>query len=254
MSKYEKDILNTVNQQGRISVTELARILDVSDQTIRRIVKPMVEDGRIAKVHGALVSTQDVLDPPFTARMTTNRSAKVAIANTMATLIPDGASVAIDTGSTSGFVAQALRDRKDLTVVTNSAFIAASLAMIEGNRVFMAGTQLRNHDGAAFDKAAYDVIAGFTADVAILSASLVHPKRGFLVFDQCERDMAAAMRGIADTCLVAVDSTKFDAATAKPALRLPDMSGEDILVTDLPPAPEFDNVIAPGRVMIADSA
>ena len=73
-------------------------------------------------------------------------------------LVENGSSLAIDTGSTSGFIAQALRHKRNLCVVTNSVFIASTLSMIEGNRVFMAGTQLRNHDGAAFDKAAFDVI------------------------------------------------------------------------------------------------
>ena len=72
MSKYEQDILSTVNLHGRISVMELARILKVSDQTVRRIVKPMVAKGSLSKVHGALVSTQNVLDPPFLARMAQN--------------------------------------------------------------------------------------------------------------------------------------------------------------------------------------
>ena len=93
MSKYEQDILNTVNLHGRVSVMDLARILQVSDQTVRRIVKPMVEDGRLSKVHGALVSTRNVLDPPFMARMMQNRAAKVAIANAVAARIPDGAAV-----------------------------------------------------------------------------------------------------------------------------------------------------------------
>ena len=112
MSKYEQEILSTVNLHGRISVMELARILQVSDQTVRRIVKPMVAKGSLSKVHGALVSTQNVLDPPFLARMTKNRAAKVAIADAVAGRIPDGSAIAIDTGSTSGFIAQALRARK----------------------------------------------------------------------------------------------------------------------------------------------
>ncbi len=153
MSKYEQEILNTVNTRGTVTVAEIAQLLDVSDQTIRRIVKPMEKRGELKKVHGALVSNQDTMDPPFLSRMQTNRSAKVAIANCVANLIEDGSSLAIDTGSTSGFVAQILRQKRNLSVVTNSAFIASTLSLIEGNRVFMAGTQLRNHDGAGLDQA-----------------------------------------------------------------------------------------------------
>ena len=251
MSKYEQDILNTVNLRGRVSVVELAAILQVSDQTVRRIVKPMVRDGRLTKVHGALVSTQNVLDPPFMARMTRNRAAKVAIANAVAARIPDGSAIAIDTGSTSGFIAQALRGRRELTVVTNSAFIAATLAMEEGNRVFMAGTQLRNHDGAAFDRAAYEVIASLSVQTAVLSASLVHPTRGFMVFDQCEADMAAAMKGIAERIFMAVDSTKFNEAATSAALRLPALGRTDLIFTDRPPPPAYRAMPGEAELVIA---
>lgn len=251
MSKYENEILRTVNLHGRVSVVDLAQALNVSDQTIRRIVRPLVDSGQIAKVHGALVATKGELDPPFSARMNTNRSAKVAIAHAIRDLIPDGASLAIDTGSTSGFVAQALRERRDLTVVTNSAVIAATLAMENGNRVFMAGTQLRNHDGAAFDRAAFDVIANMSVDFAILSASLVHPARGFMVFEQCEVDMAIAMKSVGERSIMAVDSTKFEATDSKPALRLPGLEAQDLLITDQKPGKQFDVVTGAAQVVVA---
>jgi DeoR family transcriptional regulator, glycerol-3-phosphate regulon repressor len=112
MSKYEQEIRTIVNLRGTVSVVELAKLLNVTDQTIRRIVKPMEEQGDLKKIHGALVSTQNLMDPPFLSRMNKNRSAKVAIANCIADLVEDGSSLAIDTGSTSGFVAQALRRKK----------------------------------------------------------------------------------------------------------------------------------------------
>jgi len=243
MSKYEHDILSTVNLRGTVSVSELAQILDVSDQTIRRIVKPLVERGELRKVHGALVSTQSVMDPPFLARMHENRAAKAAIANSVARLIRDGDSLTIDTGSTSAFVAQALENRRNLTVVTNSAFIASKLAMIEGNRVFMAGTQLRNHDGAAFDRNAFDVIASASVDYAILSASSVHPTRGFLAFDQCEVDIAQAMMEVSASTVMAVDHTKFKESGAKASLRIPALSPEDSVVCDKRPDAVFDDLL-----------
>lgn len=254
MSKYEHDILSTVNLRGTVSVTELARILEVSDQTIRRIAKPLVERGELRKVHGALVSTQKVTDPPFLARMNENRAEKVAIANRVAGLVADGGSVMIDTGSTSAFVAQALEIRKNLTVVTNSAYIASKLALIEGNRVFMAGTQLRNHEGAAFDSAAFEVIASVSVEFAILSASSAHPSRGFLAFDQCEVDIAQAMMEVSAQTVMAVDHTKFDESGAKASLRLPELRAQDIVVCDRRPDRSFDELLGAQTFIEANKA
>ncbi|WP_071676070.1 DeoR/GlpR family DNA-binding transcription regulator [Nioella nitratireducens] len=243
MSKYEQEILDTVALHGTISVSALAEQLNVTDQTIRRIVKPMVEKGQVEKVHGAIMAAAAQNDPPLAARLVENRQEKAGIAKLVAGMIPLGAVLAIDAGSTSGFIAQALTRHRNLTVVTNSAYIASTLAMIEGNRVFMAGTQLRNHDCAAFDRAAFDVVSQFTADYAIMTASLVHPELGFLVHDQHEVDMAREMATIAERRIMAVDYSKWRDRKADSPLRLPSLRPGDIVVTNEHPGPDYAHLL-----------
>lgn len=251
MSKYEQDIRNAVSLRGSIGVAELAELLNVSDQTIRRIVKPLVDSGEVEKVHGAIVSTKSIADPPFLARMNKQKDAKISIAARIAKLVKPGDSIAIDTGSTSAFVAQALRQHHDLTVVTNAAFIASTLAMMPGNRVYMAGSELRDHDGAAFDKAAFDTIASHHTDWAVLSASSVHPQRGFLVQEQCEVDMCGAMMAIADKRIWAVDGSKF--TDKHLALSLPAPVTGDRLVTTASPVTAYKNLLTQLNVEITGS-
>lgn len=252
MSKYELQILEIVNLAGSIRIQDIARELNVSDQTIRRVVPPMVARGDISKVHGALVSNRSALDPPFLARMTQHRTAKIAIARAVAALVRDGDSIAIDTGSTSSFAAQALRDRKSLTVVTNSAFVASTLSMIPGNNVSMAGTQLRDHDGAAFDRSAFEVIDRMQVDYALLSASLVDAKTGFLVHEQCEVDIASAMTAVASKVIMAVDASKFEPQERRPAVRQPALQPGDYLLTDKPVPQGFEQVTDGLNVIIAE--
>lgn len=252
MSKYETKIVELVNLRGTMSVLDVADELGVSDQTVRRVVRPLVDRGEIGKVHGALVSTRSALDPPFLARMTHNRAAKVAIARKIADIVQDGDSVAIDTGSTSAFAAQALRERRDLAVVTNSAFVASTLAMIPGNNVLMAGTQLRDHDSAAFDRSAFEVIDRMQVDYTILSASLVDAKKGFLVHEQCEVDIATAMIRNSDRTIMAVDHSKFQPQERKPALRQPELGAGDIVITDRQPDPAYDALLQSVELIVAD--
>ncbi|MFT5893875.1 MAG: DeoR family glycerol-3-phosphate regulon repressor [bacterium] len=251
MSKYQTHILHAVDMRGTVTVVELSQMLGVSGQTIRRVTQPLVEAGRINKVHGALVSNRIASDPPFLARMNQNRDAKVAIARLAAEIIQDEASVAIDTGSTSGFIAQALRKRRNLTVVTNSAFVASTLAIIPGNRVSMAGTQLRDHDGAAFDRSAFDVIERMQVDYAVLSASMVDARRGFLVHEQCEVDIATAMLGNATQAIMAVDHSKFLPQQQRPVVRQPPLKPGDIVITNRSPTSDFDTLLTGIDVRIA---
>ncbi len=246
--RLEHDVLSVVSLRGSMGVRDLAVLLGVSEQTVRRVVRPMVARGQVAKVHGAVVATQRPGEQPFLARMNVARHAKVAIAAEVAKLVADGDSVVLDTGSTTGYIAQALRQHRELTVVTNSAFIATSLATIPGNRVYIAGTELRSHDGASFDRRAFEVVQSMRVRWAVLSASAVDARRGFMVHDRAEAEMSAAMAAIADTRIMAVDRSKWGrcALVAVEGLR-----AGDIVVSDGPPATDFASLLETMRLVDA---
>jgi DeoR family glycerol-3-phosphate regulon repressor len=238
--RLEHDVLNVVSLRGSMGVRDLAVLLGVSEQTVRRVVRPMVARGQVAKVHGAVVATQRPGEQPFLARMNVARQAKVAIAAEVARLVADGDSVVLDTGSTTGYIAQALRQHRELTVVTNSAFIATSLATIPGNRVYVAGTELRSHDGASFDRRAFEVVQSMRVRWAVLSASAVDPECGFMVHDRAEAEMSAAMAAIADIRIMAVDCSKW----GRRALVAVDRLREgDIVVSDGPPTRDYCSLL-----------
>jgi DeoR family transcriptional regulator, glycerol-3-phosphate regulon repressor len=251
MTKYAHQIENAVALRGSISVTELSGLLGVSDQTIRRVIKPLVDEGRVRKVHGAIVSLDKPIDAPFHARMQQMRAEKTAIAAHVAAMVQDGESLAIDTGSTSGFIAQALQIRRDLRIVTNSAFVASTLATVPGNRVFMAGCQLRDHDGAAFDRLAFETIARMRVDRAILSASQVDPDRGFLAYERCEADIAEAMQSIAGGVVMALDHSKFLPTAQQGLTALVAIPAGSVIATDATPPAAFLPLLRPYTLAVA---
>lgn len=251
MSKYAYQIENAVALRGSISVGELSDLLGVSDQTIRRVIRPLVDEGKVRKVHGAIMSVDKPVDAPFHARMQLMRAEKTAIATHVAAGIEDGDSLAIDTGSTSGFIAQALQIRRNLMIVTNSTFVASTLATVPGNRVFMAGSQLRDHDGAAFDRQAFATIARMRVNRCILSSSSVDPARGFLTFEQCEADIAEAMQEISAETVMAVDHSKFQKNARSGNIFIVPLRPRAMVVTDTEPQPEFRRVLAPYDVQVA---
>ena len=249
MSKYAHQIENAVALRGSISVGDLSGLLGVSDQTIRRVIRPLVEAGKVRKVHGAIVSVERPADAPYPARMQLMRAEKTAIATLIAARIQDGEALALDSGSTSGFIAQALQIRRNLVVVTNSTFIAATLATVPGNRVFMAGSQLRDHDGAAFDRQAFATIARMQVDRAILTASKVDPQRGFVAYAAGEADIAEAMQEIAGATVMAADHTKFGPAAAGGGQFALPLRPGSLVATDRDPGPAFAEVLRPHRLL-----
>ena len=71
LQKRQNEILASVKLRGACSIIELANQLNVSDETIRRNIKPLVHQGLIEKVHGGIVLSQkQEPEPPFAKRMT----------------------------------------------------------------------------------------------------------------------------------------------------------------------------------------
>ncbi len=143
LSKRQSDILRILETEGSVSIAALAERLGVSLETVRRDVKPLSEAGTVVRIHGAVGLAGQIGEAPFQKRMRENAAARQAIARAVAEMIRDGDSVMLDTGTTTSYVARELTRRRRLTVVTNSSDIARTLATVNGNRVYMAGGELR---------------------------------------------------------------------------------------------------------------
>ncbi len=238
-------ILETVARLGSCSVNQLARQLSVSDETIRRDLKALAASGRVIKVHGGVALPDVLRESPFELRLRENIDAKKRIAQRIAREIADGDSVMLDTGSTTAYAAYALRQHRDLTVVTNSIDIARTLATRNGNRVFMAGGELRADDGAALGPSAAAFVEQFRVRAAILSIGAIDADEGPMNYDMAEADFSRVVIERADRTILAVDRSKFG---RRATVKVMPWSAIDVLVTDAPPPEPFAAQLAAAGV------
>lgn len=208
LSKRHAEILKILEDRGTVSISDLADHLGVSLETVRRDVRPLTENGSIIRIHGAVGLAGQIGEAPFQRRMRENAAAKRAIARTLASTIRDGDSIMLDTGTTTSFVARELTGHRRLTVVTNSSDIARTLATVNGNRVYMAGGELRSDSGAAFGKSALDFVSQFTVNHAIISAGAVNAS-GVMDFDLEEAEFARLVLSCGERKAVVTDYSKF---------------------------------------------
>ena len=122
-SKRHGEILRLVQEEGTISIADLATKLGVSLETVRRDVKPLTSDGTVLKMHGAIGLPSMAGEAPFERRMRENADAKRRIARSVAATIVDGDSVMLDTGTTTSFLARELLGHRRLTVITSLAML-----------------------------------------------------------------------------------------------------------------------------------
>ena len=137
-------ILEAVRDTRQVTVSELSHRFNVSKVTIRRDLREMGEQGILRRAHGGAVAAVPAPpEPPVIQRMIQAQSCKECIGRAAATLVSDGDSVFIGSGSTTAHVARNLVDRKNLTVVTNALNVATELAAADGLAVVVTGGMMR---------------------------------------------------------------------------------------------------------------
>lgn len=124
MLKRHEQILEQLQRQQKVSVGELSQQFGVSEVTIRQDLGKLDDMGLLKRVHGgAMLRQSDDIEQ----RLALNFPQKKAIAQHAASLIGDGETVLIEGGSAIALLAQELKDRADITIITPSIFIAHEL-------------------------------------------------------------------------------------------------------------------------------
>src|SRR5262245_35151167 len=141
-------ILNMVNQRGSLSITEIQRKLRVSRETVRRDLMLLADRQALRKTHGGALSLERS-EPEIAVREVTNAEGKRAIGRLAVSLVPDGASIILSSGSTVQSVADALQTRQGLTIFTNSVFNCMRLMGRNKNRVVLLGGEVQSLNGCA---------------------------------------------------------------------------------------------------------
>ena len=245
-SKRHRAILTLLQQDGTVTIADLARKLDVSLETVRRDIKPLASEGTIVKMHGAISLPSMTGEAPFEKRMRENSEAKKAIAVAMAATVRDGDSIMLDTGTTTSFLARELLGHRRLTVITNSSDIARTLSTINDNRVYMAGGELRSDNGAAFGVSAIDFVSRFSVTHSVISTGAVDAT-GVMDFDLEEAEFARMVISRGRRSAVITDHSKFG---RQGLVKVCDFSALTELVTDQPPPPAIADALAAAAVQL----
>jgi DeoR family glycerol-3-phosphate regulon repressor len=169
-------IAEILRSTGAVSVTQAAADLGVSDMTLRRDLLELENAGKLTRVHGGAVAavssraSADVEEPSFDSRMLQNYEAKQRIAATAAALVAPHRSLAIDVGTTTFMMAQAMRPGANTKVFTSSLRVAVELAASRCE-VFLSGGRVRGGELALGGPAAIAQFNSLWFDAAVIGAS-----------------------------------------------------------------------------------
>ncbi len=170
-------ILKRLDQEGSVSIADLARTLGASRETIRRDLKQLASKELLRQTHGGAV-VMAPNEPDIADRLVVNSQQKQAIGRAAAELVPDGASLVIDSGSTTWPLVEALEDRRSLTVYTNSLRVAQRLWRRNNNRVYLLGGEVQPYEDMTGGWDATRMLERYHADLAFISVNGVCASTG----------------------------------------------------------------------------
>lgn len=223
-------ILDLLTRRGSVSVTELHRRLDVSRETIRRDINTLAAAHHLQKTHGGALSI-DAVEPAISERMSVNIEGKKAIGRMAAGMVADGASLIIDSGTTTLCLAEALAGRHRLTVYTNDIQVAAQLAGRHENRVFILGGEVVGNEGAMVGRDTTTMLENYYADFAFIGASALSSGHGLTDYTREAAEIRKLMLSNARTSILLADHSKFKRVAP---VKVSSLEGLDHLVTDSP--------------------
>ncbi len=230
-------IITILQEEKKVVVSELATLFDVSEETIRRDLEKLEHEGIVVKAYGGAVLNENMQsDLPLSVRKRTNVIGKQKIAEILSERITDGMSLMLDSSSTALFIAKRIKDRQNMTIITNSLEILIELKDLKNWKIFSSGGLLGEDSLALVGSQADKMISGFHVDMAIVSCKGFDITKGFSDSHDMHASTKRAMLENCDKRVLAVDSSKFNRISFNVVGTLNNI---DVIATDVQPSKEW---------------
>jgi len=223
-------ILNLLHEQEVVKVSELCDRFNVSVETIRRDLDYLSKQGKLKRVYGGAVMVEKAAtEPAYNYRFIKNESKKRKIGKETSKLIANGDTLIIDLGTTTLEVAKHLKHKKNLTVITNSLYIARELVDIPENRVILIGGNLRAGELTTSGIFVEEILKSFNVDKVIIGVGGITIENGISDYHLDEARARKIMTTRGKHVIAVADHSKFD---VEALVNICPIEEIDTLVTD----------------------
>ncbi|WP_419875085.1 DeoR/GlpR family DNA-binding transcription regulator [Candidatus Pristimantibacillus sp. PTI5] len=207
----KRQIADYVRQHGRASVQELSNHFEVSESTVRRDLSDLEEQELLRRTHGGAVAAMqsNSSEPSFVEKEDRFQQQKLDIAKAALSLIREGDTIMLDSGTTTYHLAKLLKNFQRLTVVTNSVMVAQELANEKSIELLLTGGMLRPETQAMVGPFAERAIASVHVDKLFLATNGFDAENGLSTPNLIEAATKNRMIKSADEVILLADHSKF---------------------------------------------
>ena len=245
MNERQNKILTFLAKEKKMEVATLSQLLGVSQVTIRKDLDQLENRGLVVRNHGfARLNDSDDINQ----RLAMHYDIKQKIAGAACQLIENGETVMVESGSCCALLAlEIAKTKKDVTIITNSAFIGEYIRKSGDCKIVLLGGQYQREAQVMVGPMTRKCAELFFVDKLFIGIDGFMAESGFTGNDfmRCEvvRDMAKQ----ANTVIVVSDSSKF---SQKGTVRLLTMSEVSYVFTDDEILPEHEQILIESGIQV----
>ena len=246
MRKRDTQILDALGVRKKISVQELAELLNVSGVTIRKDLSVLESAGLLKREHGfAVLPTSD----DVSTRLLFNYETKRRIARKAAEQVRDGETLMIESGSCCALLAEEISTtRRDVTIITNSVFIA-NFVRHKAARIILLGGELQQESQVMVGSLVKKCAENFSVEKFFMGTDGFNERgamSGDLMRAEAVRDMAESAR----RAIILTESKKFSQFGVVPLLTYKQI---DTIFTDADISAEAKKLFASKGVTVVEA-
>lgn len=226
-----EEIVNLLNERGRLTVGEFSEIFGVSETTIRRDLTTLSAKRLIRRTHGGAVRIYPIAtsEAPILQRQAERAAEKERIGAAAANLIQDGETLLLVAGSTCLVLARYLNRRTNMTIITDSLLAAQELIRQGQHRVIMLGGQFSLEEYAVRGTLARQALEQFRVDHVAMGTRALSVANGLSAETLEEAEFQRACMACSQNIILLADSSKFQVSAL---VQTAPLTQVDVLVSD----------------------
>ena len=226
----QQSILSFINENGSATIHQLSEWLSVSEATVRRDLDDLAASNYLERTHGGAMRVNGTsFERNHSEKMNLMLEEKRKIAAKAVSLVRNGDSVFLDSGTTTFFVAQCLSYHTDLTVITNNLDVAASVELHPSSSLIVTGGMRRDNYSVLVGSLAEETIKGLYVDICFLGCDAFDPSRGVFNTNYLELGAKKLIAECGRQTVLVTDHSKFQKQALAKVCGLKNL---DVLITD----------------------
>lgn len=228
-------------KEKKVYVSKLSEKFDVTEETIRRDLEKLELQGIVTRSYGGAILNAEKTneDIPFYKRSKTNIESKQYIAAKAVEFIKEGSTIVADCSSTVLETLKMIKNRNDVTVITNSVEVLQELNQSDLNIISTGGGVIQRSLSLQ-GPITQNTIKKYNVDIALVSCKGIDLEKGILDSNEAEAEIKRTMIKQSNKVVLLVDHSKYDKTSF---VKLFDYENIDYIITDEEPKEEWMNLL-----------